>query len=233
MLLGARMGLWGGKRTPTARDYVQSGLVAMWDGIENAGWGTHDPNATTWKNLKGDTAWDMSVRAAWQSGGGLYFDGTWCGIAPKTSEQYVTMECVCDGVQESHLLAFGWSYQGMKKRYSLLANASTSLLRCYVVAGVLDGTYTDARSFAFTIGDTSSVIYCDGASKGTSSAQRGETGQTLNHFRLCGYGTTTDTDVSDFFYRGKIYACRIYNRALTAVEIAANYAIDKERFGLP
>ena len=129
----------------TARDYVQSGLVAMWDGIENAGWGTHDPNATTWKNLKGDTAWDMSVRAAWQSGGGLYFDGTWCGIAPKTSEQYVTMECVCDGVQESHLLAFGWSYQGMKKRYSLLANASTSLLRCYVVAGVLDGTYTDAR----------------------------------------------------------------------------------------
>jgi hypothetical protein len=38
---------------PTARDYVQDGLIAMWDGIENAGWGTHDPNATEWKDLMG------------------------------------------------------------------------------------------------------------------------------------------------------------------------------------
>ena len=36
---------------PTARDYVQDGLVAMWDGIENAGWGVHDPNATNWVDL--------------------------------------------------------------------------------------------------------------------------------------------------------------------------------------
>ena len=31
-------------RKPTARSYVQDGLVAMWDGIENAGWGTHVTN---------------------------------------------------------------------------------------------------------------------------------------------------------------------------------------------
>ena len=30
---------------PTARCYVQNGLIAQWDGIENAGWGVHDPNA--------------------------------------------------------------------------------------------------------------------------------------------------------------------------------------------
>lgn len=35
----------------SAKSYIQDGLVAMWDGIENAGWGTHDPNATTWKDL--------------------------------------------------------------------------------------------------------------------------------------------------------------------------------------
>ena len=35
----------------TARSYVQDGLVAMWDGIENAGWGVHDNNATNWVDL--------------------------------------------------------------------------------------------------------------------------------------------------------------------------------------
>ena len=39
------------KTMPTARDYVQDGLIAMWDGIENAGWGVHDPNATVWTDL--------------------------------------------------------------------------------------------------------------------------------------------------------------------------------------
>ena len=30
----------------SASDYVQDGLVAMWDGIENAGWGLHDDMIT-------------------------------------------------------------------------------------------------------------------------------------------------------------------------------------------
>jgi hypothetical protein len=31
----------------SAKSCVQDVLVAMWDGIENAGWGTHDANATS------------------------------------------------------------------------------------------------------------------------------------------------------------------------------------------
>ena len=42
-----------GEARCSARDYVQDGLIAMWDGIENAGWGIHDPNATTWIDLIG------------------------------------------------------------------------------------------------------------------------------------------------------------------------------------
>ena len=54
-MLGARTGVWSkdGGGVPTAKDYVQDGLIAMWDGIENAGWGVHDPNATVWKDLVG------------------------------------------------------------------------------------------------------------------------------------------------------------------------------------
>ena len=41
----------GGAKLPTARDYVQDGLIAMWDGIENAGWGQHEDSPIVWKDL--------------------------------------------------------------------------------------------------------------------------------------------------------------------------------------
>ena len=38
----------------TAKDYIQDGLVAMWDGIENAGPGKHDDKATVWVDISGN-----------------------------------------------------------------------------------------------------------------------------------------------------------------------------------
>ena len=35
----------------SAKDYVQDGLVCMWDAIENVGWGVHDYTATHWVEL--------------------------------------------------------------------------------------------------------------------------------------------------------------------------------------
>ena len=41
----------------SAKSYVQDGLVALFDGIENVDWGVHDNNATIWMNLaNGQTA---------------------------------------------------------------------------------------------------------------------------------------------------------------------------------
>ena len=44
-----------------SRSYVQQGLVAQYDGIDNAGFGLHNPDATTWVNLAGDTALNGTV----------------------------------------------------------------------------------------------------------------------------------------------------------------------------
>lgn len=38
----------------SARSYVNDGLIAMWDGIENAGWGVHDAAPTAWTDLIGN-----------------------------------------------------------------------------------------------------------------------------------------------------------------------------------
>lgn len=35
----------------SAASYIQDGLIAMWDAIENIGFGLHDDNATTWVDL--------------------------------------------------------------------------------------------------------------------------------------------------------------------------------------
>ena len=39
------------KTMPTARDYVQDGLIAMWDGIENAGCGVHTSDKSSLREL--------------------------------------------------------------------------------------------------------------------------------------------------------------------------------------
>ena len=48
------------------------------------------------------------------------------------------------------------------------------------------------------------------------------------YINVGGYGTA-----QKYGFVGEIDAVRYYNRSLTPDEIAANYAIDKERFGLP
>ena len=40
----------------TAADYIQDGLVAMWDGIENVGWGEHSDTLEQWNDLIGGFA---------------------------------------------------------------------------------------------------------------------------------------------------------------------------------
>ena len=46
--------------------YIQDGLVAMYDGIDNAGRGVHDPNASAWVDLAGEQ--DMALH-----NGDVYF----------------------------------------------------------------------------------------------------------------------------------------------------------------
>ena len=58
------------KETPLmCNSYVKDGLVAMWDGTENAGWGTHDASATTWKDLIGTDDFTVTANAHWSDNG--------------------------------------------------------------------------------------------------------------------------------------------------------------------
>ena len=56
--LGGLVALQG--RSETASHYVQEGLLACWDGVENAGARTHDAGATAWRDLVAGRAFDLT-----------------------------------------------------------------------------------------------------------------------------------------------------------------------------
>ena len=64
----------------------------------------------------------------------------------------------------------------------------------------------------------------------TPQTASGSPNNTTLTYGMIGYGGTSDYPEG---FIGKIFSIRIYNRALTAADIAYNYAIDKARFNLP
>ena len=50
---------------PSASLYVQDGLVAIWDGIENVGEGVHDSSAPTWVDLVAGIELSSDAQLSW------------------------------------------------------------------------------------------------------------------------------------------------------------------------
>ena len=224
---------------PTARDYIQDGLIAMWDGIENAGWGTHNASATTWKDLIGNldaTTIDSPIF------GDNYTDtsnGYWSlpsSVRGIVESQNLTAEVVFQpssantsnqgivgiGNNRSLWLFFGNTPLSTSATLSWQVRSSSGI-RAWYNSGVFG---TDAHSSSVVNNNSVCNTYLDSTLRTiTPNISAGSATSTSNFYigRLGGY--------NKFF--GKIYSVRIYSRALSADEIKRNYEIDKERFNLP
>ena len=217
MMLGARTGAWSkiGGGVSTARDYVQDGLIAMWDGIENAGWGVHDQNATTCVDIVGgvhafsgisepmafvvgtvskffdiDTTDATTIEWLWRDSGTTRM----CGIY--THDKSYSLRYQVNDVSTTYPL-YQIRYWNGAEQVSIYPMSKT------VRAGAL--TYSDG---VFN-------VYGDGLVRGTYS-DASASGST--HFSVS----------KNSAFNG----IRIYSRALTAEEISHNYEIDKARFNL-
>lgn len=233
MLIASRNSfLAGGKLT--AKSYVQDGLIAMWDGIENAGWGVHDPNATTWKNLV--TGVDSTVPVPSSTlptclADGWSFDGSRQGFSQDALSTVLHIESV---------------YKLNKDQTATIILPSIAsgvqLVVCYVDnQTVIPITYTGTASVAAgTLGVRHSVsvdsvhgrALVDG--RAVPILNPSPNGWGYNYSGRCSiacYGVSNFHQNSSYI-DGDIYNIRIYSRALTAAEVAANYAVDKARFNL-
>ena len=227
------------KQGKTARDYVQDGLVAMWDGIENAGWGTHNSAATTWKDLVGNRDWTLGASTSYEWTANSFdakdqFAATQDFIDSNVAE---SLEICCvtknatDPTANTAWILLGRSWISGGPYFGLLyRHQYTSMMAC---RGYYANTYPGIKglrtSFSFPSFNASgnAVAYFNGSASSTVS------------FNTLDYNATTRGTVARI---GGILSqampievnnIRIYSRALTADEIATNYAIDKERFNLP
>lgn len=243
MIIAARNSFMTGSGRPTAKSYVQDGLVAMWDGIENAGWGTHVAAATTWKDLSGN-GWGFPAS-------NLRFHADHVEALAKVSSaksstdfwdwSAATFESVCERpyttdwnngfFQLGRIGIFNINNPAINA-YSWYTNQSTSNWRAlYLFSREADARNFDLAHRGFVTDFTSpknnqqvfrngiylpNLVYVD--EMWTQTIAHNALRATLNKGTV---GTP------------KYWCIRLYNRALTAEEIQHNFKIDKKRFGLP
>lgn len=263
MMIAARNAFLMGGGKPTARDYVQNGLVAMWDGIENAGWGQRNATTTTWRDLTGN-GYDLGIRAL----SSIAFWGDNCFTFNKRSlggNEYfwyrantdlqtrlgtvLTLE-ICVNVRTGSLRDYaGFIGNSGGNTNGIGASLSVARNRLEIFATTGSATsgssgliYTPSAnvlgrqiSLSYTANTAATALKINNVATGTGGAIN-----TLQQTEIC-VGSSFDANndgsnpYSSLYYRTPLadfHCVRVYSRAITAAEVAANHAIDAARFGL-
>ena len=222
-MLGARVGAWHSGML-TAKDYVQDGLIIMLDGIENVGRGTHDATATVWKDLSGhgnDVNVDLT-QASWEDGF-LKVTGTTC-TRDEEITNIATLEVLFRDTSASN-------YPNNNGPFFVLGESKGPCCLWYqhVVGGSkvnLTNISSNNAKLKYILASRSYTYnpwsyYVNGEPMYLYSPPK-----TLTDAVGCKATAVGGKPI-------EIYHVRAYSHALTAEQIAANYAIDKARFNLP
>ena len=225
MMLGARTAAWAksGGGVSTAKDYVQDGLIAMWDGIENAGWGVHDPNATTWKDLTGNGNDLIVTKPGLWSDNAFNFDGTKCCYREDNLDGSIYFES-CVFLRTGRWI-INLSNKPSYTRFMVLSKNRQNIMGKSPTSYIFTA---DVGSRVATVGfDYSSVLDC---------YQNGVKIDGLIYSDEWNNGVGVSVGyrpAGSYTGAGIMHRLCVYNRALTNAEIAANFSVDKARFNLP
>lgn len=238
-------------KTYTAADYVQDGLIAMWDGIENAGWGVHDESMRCLVDLCGNPDYDMYLNHSSVILGDSYVliptnysVSSIFPISTKTTQslstETKTVECFVTSFTGRGSLSVTCLYElGVNNRvdfyygaaYAIRTGTSSSSRACFQAMpyGTENGSYT--------------FSYQDDISVCTAIYHNGRRIDNTNNRVIPspGYGGGA-MKIGSWNWKGaanaipkgvKIHSLRVYGRVLSDAEVLHNYRIDKSRFNLP
>ena len=225
----ARYLVFSDDSAPTAADYVQDGLIAMWDAIENVGWDTHDPDSTVWVNLVdsgyfalGESHVFGSDRLIAQANSPeVQYSMPFAGYDNRTME--VAAQVPDTGY--SQIRVMGLSGGGDSIYATWVANGNIAFrARAYTSSTeVWQGKVSAVNGFTATLSRDYSknlrFYYINGElGKSVSAPYQSPSGYVF-----------LPVAKTDIYY----FNIRIYSRTLTADEIAWNHQIDRLRFNLP
>ena len=213
--------------------YVTDGLVAAYDGQFNAGNSLHDPAATTWYNHVAKTA-DVAIPSGSVWGGdNVDIPDINIGVGGSSSVSVPAYTvCTDDYTARSQGSVQSQAQNGLfvlENNGAQVAYSSDaySNLRYFVGTNYLKAAGGDNKvhsttkmQYTIVFNRSSSAIWLNSANNTTGTLPT----FTANAYRLFGNAAHS--------WNGYIWSVRIYNRALTASEIARNYAIDARRFNL-
>ena len=232
-----------------SRSYVQRGLVACYDGVDNAGTGTHDATAATWADLTGHgNDGSLGANVTWNADGWVNSsDGKPVTVAPggitqvssvsrTTGSRMFTAQFSVTPSRNNARQTFWGQYmsRGFSIEHNSGSGAKTGFLRFYgngystTDRSFLDITVVEDEwaSLSVSVSPTNQVVWKNGTTSSTNNA-------TLSG----GYATDCTTVIGgenyreSMAFRGTYHAFRLYDRVLTEDEIKVNAAVDAVRFG--
>lgn len=229
MLLGARQ-FFAARRaapTPPSIPYVATGLKGFWDGEWNAGIGIHSDSPENIADLVGSSPLSFSAGLQGVTIGDKWFQpvssrvqNTGTTIAKDAiAAKAFTMEVCCECVTQKDLSStIACGARGSTARFlstnSLVANRAQILGTTTDIDGPSLGTLS---TLVMRIDGSSASYFLDGS----FNASLGIGEQTATNGIELGLNSTGNW---------KFFSARIYDRALTDGEIAANAAVDANRF---
>ena len=229
-------------------DYVQEDLVLHYDGIRNAGVGAaHDPAAAAWVDLSpsGNDAGtyvhsSASDNGAWGAKGFVFAtDSYWQADARTSLTGDFTMQVACDTTTWNMQNTKSWpnlignngeGASGSTDELSIFYHKSNKRLSTKFLAAYLEQYLPDWNcKYATLVRSGSTASLFDGTTPNfVSTSKTGDIGADI----LIGSGTTdkNDSGSGDRRFTGTIYSVRVYDKALSADELAWNRALDEARF---
>lgn len=240
-------------------DYSQAGLVWNYDGLYNAGIGTHDSNATTWKNLgsgeNADLHWNgKTTTGHWEDDGYVFAGGPRFKGDASFYLRNFTMQTLVDADASAQTAAstYGSIFCGMYQYFNLYLvtesyNGSAAGSLCW--RAQTDGRYMYFKTpghhytYATAIQDFENatakifpgVAIPDTPAENDYNAQ-GEKQRTCFQFGSMktgndtGYGLGQRGNETTWGMIGKLKNFRCYDRVLTEDEIVRNRNADAARY---
>ena len=229
-----RAASYGSKKNP----YVTKGLVAMWDGEWNAGFGKHDAKASKWKDIVGTSDCDP-VGTPKFSGNSVELDGNSCwkiNPSPELLKAVLSPSMTCEVVlkfgkgataSNEGFIGFGktgsrvlWGYAGGAPMSAGASIAFQHKGSPPPVSWKSNNKVEGLRTIVISVNSAEVLGLIDGKQyvKTTSGVATNPDPCFIGN--IDGFGKMV----------GEIYCVRIYNRALDERELQSNNAIDKKRF---
>lgn len=209
--------------------YTTDSLLFLFDGISRSSIGS----TSEWENLKSGQSYSFTTREDWLANGFYFYGDNFINTNVETNYNTITAEAIVslstiktsevDIVDNFQDGGFGLVVNNGVPNFTVMINgtwyniASSETLevnKLYYIAGTYDGS--------------TACLYINGVLVSSTEVAGIITYPDTNTNLEIGRNANAST--SSYYFQGKIFAVRIYSKALSLSEITANYAIDYSRY---